>query len=74
MRSGFFLHDDQEWMIQSLRRVFEFMRSARATEQWIRYESNWPIALEALRQLWETGRVSELKSPFWEPPQKPTHE
>jgi hypothetical protein len=60
--------------MQSLRRVFEFSRRAHATEQWIRYISNWPIALNALRQLWETGRVSELKSPFWELPQKPANQ
>jgi hypothetical protein len=66
MRSGFFLYDDQEWMLKNVLRVFEYTRRARLTKQWIRYESNWPIALKALRQLWETGRVSELKSPFWE--------
>jgi hypothetical protein len=64
-------YEDQEWMIKGLRDQFELARRVRATQQWIRYTSNWPIALRALRQLWETGRVSELKSPFWEPPQTP---
>jgi len=34
--------------------------------QYRQYMANWPIALEALRQLWEVGKVSELKSPFYE--------
>ncbi len=29
--------------------------------------TNWPILLKALRRLWEMGKVSELKSPFYEP-------
>ena len=35
------------------------------------YRTNWPVILAALRQLWETGKVSELKSPFYEPVEKP---
>jgi len=31
------------------------------------YITNWPIVLDALRRLWEIGRVSELKTPFYEP-------
>jgi hypothetical protein len=30
------------------------------------YRKNWPIVLAALRELWKTGKVSELKSPFCE--------
>lgn len=30
------------------------------------YIANWPILLEALRRLWETGKVSQLKTPFYE--------
>ena len=30
------------------------------------YRKNWPIVLAALRELWKTGKVSELKSPFYE--------
>jgi hypothetical protein len=60
----------EEWMSQRVRYQFEIARRARAAQQWIRYFSNWPTALNALRQLWETGKVSELKSPFWESPQK----
>ena len=41
-------------------------RLIRAT-RWNQYASNWPVTLEALRQLWEVGKVSELKSPFYEP-------
>jgi hypothetical protein len=70
MDRGIFLHDDQEWMIKWVPDLFENMRRYRATQQWIRYESNWLVTLKALRQLWETGRVSELTSPFWEPLQK----
>lgn len=32
-----------------------------------RYIANWPVVLDALRQLWETGKVSELRTPFYEP-------
>jgi hypothetical protein len=60
-------------MSKRVQDLFELGRRTSATQQWIRYESNWPIALNALRQLWETGRVSELKSPFWESPQKPAN-
>ena len=31
------------------------------------YITNWPIVLDALRRLWEIGKVSELKTPFYEP-------
>jgi hypothetical protein len=34
--------------------------------RWNQYVSHWPIALKALRQLWEIGKVSELKSPFYD--------
>ncbi len=27
--------------------------------------TNWPIRLKALRRLWEMGKISELKSPFY---------
>ncbi len=36
------------------------------------YLVNWPVVLDALRRLWETGNVSELKSSFYEPFEKPT--
>jgi hypothetical protein len=35
------------------------------------YVSNWPVVLAALRRLWETGRVSQLKSPMYEPVKRP---
>ena len=36
-----------------------------------RFMPNWPILLDALRHLWEIGKVSELKSPFYAPVEKP---
>jgi hypothetical protein len=48
-------------------RVFSITR-------WNRYISNWPIVLDALRQLWETGKVSEFKTPFYEPLKTPTNQ
>jgi hypothetical protein len=36
-----------------------------------RFMTNWPIILDALRHLWKMGKVSELKSPFYEPIEKP---
>jgi hypothetical protein len=35
--------------------------------QYMQYMAQWLIALEALRQLWEAGKVSQMKSPFYEP-------
>jgi hypothetical protein len=35
------------------------------------YRTNWPIVMAALRQLWEMGKVSELKSPYYELVEKP---
>ena len=34
---------------------------------WNKYVANWSVVLEALRRLWEMGKVSELKTPFYEP-------
>lgn len=42
----------------------------RAT-RWNQYRANWPVVLNALYRLWEMGKVSELKSPFYEPVEKP---
>ena len=42
----------------------------RAT-RWNQYVGNWPVVLDALRRLWETGKVSEFKTPFYEPVEKP---
>jgi hypothetical protein len=39
--------------------------------RWNPYVSNWPLVLEALRKLWEMGKVSELRSPFYESFEKP---
>lgn len=55
---------DAEWKNRVVRGVFGATR-------WNQYISNWPVVLDALRQLWEMGKVSELKSPFYEPVEKP---
>lgn len=39
--------------------------------QYRQYVAQWPVALEALRTLWKAGKVSQLKSPFYEPVEKP---
>ncbi|HEX9385678.1 MAG TPA: hypothetical protein VF918_05115 [Anaerolineales bacterium] len=41
--------------------------------QYNQYMRHWPIVLKALRRLWELGKVSELKSPFYEPVEKPAN-
>jgi hypothetical protein len=38
--------------------------------RWNQYVANWPVVLAALNRLWEAGKVSELKSPFYEPVEK----
>ena len=38
-----------------------------------RLMTNWPVILDAMRRLWEMGRVSALQSPFFEPFEKPTN-
>ena len=35
--------------------------------RWNQYVCNWPVVLDALRRLWETGKLSELKSPYYAP-------
>jgi hypothetical protein len=42
--------------------------------RWNPYVSNWPLVLSALRQLWEVGKVSELKSPYYEAVEKPANQ
>jgi hypothetical protein len=39
--------------------------------RWNPYVTHWPIVLGALHRLWEMGKVSELKTPFYEPVEKP---
>ena len=41
--------------------------------RWNEYVANWSIVLAALRRLWEMGKVSELKTPFFEPFEKPAN-
>ena len=63
MLTGFSFHD--EWMSPS--RIQALFRVTR----WNQYVGNWPIVLNALRHLWEIGKVSEFKTPFYEPVEKP---
>jgi hypothetical protein len=53
-----------EWKSHSVTALF-------AATRWNQYIANWPIVLDALRRLWEMGKVSELKTPFYEPFEKP---
>jgi hypothetical protein len=50
---------DDHWKNRTVRSIFGATR-------WNRYVSNWPIVLAALQKLWTAGKVSELKSPFYE--------
>jgi hypothetical protein len=58
----FFLND--EWKNRT-------MHALLGASRWNQYVINWPVTLAALRRLWEMGRVSELKSPFYEAFEKP---
>ena len=62
MVTGFPFSD--EW--QSRPMVWALFGLAR----WNQYVSNWSVTLAALRQLWETGKVSQLKTPYYEPLKK----
>lgn len=53
-----------EWQPRMLRSMFGMAR-------WNLYVRNWPVVLEALHELWENGKVSELKTPFYELIEKP---
>ena len=64
MFTGLSPRDD--WNSQLIKNLFGAVRMNQ-------YRTNWPIVLAALRQLWETGKVSELKSPFYEPVEKPVN-
>ena len=58
------LPSNGEWNRPMVRDLFGLMRLNQ-------YRTNWPIVLDALRQLWEIGKVSQLKSSFYEPVEKP---
>jgi hypothetical protein len=60
-----FSHGD-EWNGRKVRGLLGAMR-------WNQYITNWPVVLDALRKLWEMGKVSELKTPFYEPFEKPAN-
>ncbi len=51
----------------------EYVRQIEA-QAFSRLMTNWPILLDALRHLWGMGKVSELKSPFYEPLEKPANQ
>lgn len=46
------------------------IRGLFGATRWNQYVANWPMVLAALNRLWEVGKVSELKSPFYEPVEK----
>ncbi len=64
MLTGFPLSD--EWKSRSAKDLLDAMRMNQ-------YRANWPVALAALRQLWETGKVTKLETPFFEPFEKPVN-
>ncbi|MGE5643447.1 MAG: hypothetical protein ACM3Y8_10585 [Byssovorax cruenta] len=51
---------NDEWQNRS------HVRTLFGAARWNQYVSNWSITLAALRQLWKMGKVSELKSPFYD--------
>ena len=57
----------EEWQSRSS------VKALFGATRWNQLVTNWTVALDALRRLWETGKVSELKSPFYEPFEKPVH-
>lgn len=61
-----FLFSDEWQSHSSVKTLFSMAR-------WNPYVTNWPVVLDALRQLWETGKVSKLETPFFEPFEKPVH-
>ena len=50
----------------------DIMQRILGVARWSPYVMNWPVVLAALRALWENGKVSQLKSPFYERIEKPT--
>ena len=71
MLAGFPFRGDEFNNEPISRSTLEALASIWRWNQWHPYVENWTIALKALRQLWETGKVSELKSPYYEPLKKP---
>jgi hypothetical protein len=43
------------------------IRGLMGATRWNQYLTNWPVVLVALSRLWKMGKISELKSPFYEP-------
>jgi hypothetical protein len=64
MFTGSFFGED--WQRRTISGLF------RAT-RWNQYLANWPVVLNALHRLWEMGKVSELRSPFYEPFENPAN-
>jgi hypothetical protein len=67
---GRFISGD-DWQSRHMSELLRVARRNQNLAHWNKYVENWSIVLDALRQLWETGKVSELKTPFYEPSQKP---
>jgi hypothetical protein len=49
------------------------VRTLMGATRWNKYLANWPVVLNALHRLWEMGKVSELKSPYYDPVEKPEY-
>jgi hypothetical protein len=56
----------QDWQRPAVKTLFGAAR-------WNKYLANWPVVLKALHRLWEMGKVLELKSPYYEPVEKPEY-
>lgn len=64
------LLDGQAYTPEEMERKFgiprEHVRQIEA-QAMSRLMTNWPILLDALRHLWQAGKVSEFKTPFFKP-------
>ncbi len=49
--------------IQDERKTWKDLLGAMRMNQ---YRANWPVVLDALRQLWKTGKVTKLETPLIE--------
>lgn len=51
----------------------EILKLILKSHEWSQYVANWAVVLEALRTLWKLGKVSQLKTPFYDPFEKVTN-
>jgi hypothetical protein len=49
------------------RQEIEVLTRLSQSHEWSQYVANWPVVLEALYKLWKLGKVSQMKTPFYEP-------